>query len=91
MGIDTGGIVAVISAKGLLQMIGWAGTQGIPVAIAGIQAANNTSSRAIIGLTDAFMRNVDLKKEAVLGGLFSVADEAVLRLDTDVDRTRMEG
>ncbi|KAL7654215.1 hypothetical protein M752DRAFT_276797 [Aspergillus phoenicis ATCC 13157] len=88
MGIGIGGIVVVTGVEGLLRMIGWAGTQGTTVAIAGTQVANNTSNRAIIGLTDAFMRNVSLEKEADLGGGFGVADEAGLRFDTDVDRTR---
>ena len=84
MGISTGGTVSVMNAKGLLRTIGWAGTQGIPVAIAGTQVANNTSGHPIIGLTDVFMRNVGLKK----GGRFRVIDEAGLRLVTDVDKTR---
>ncbi|KAJ5360099.1 hypothetical protein N7517_009290 [Penicillium concentricum] len=89
MGIGTGGTDSVIRAEDLLQTIGWAGNERIPLAIAGFQAANNTRSRAIIGLTDAFTRNVILGKEADKRERICVVDKVGLRLDTDVDRKRM--
>lgn len=89
MGIGTGGTDTVLSAEGLLQTIGWAGNGRTPVAIAGFQVDNNTRSRAIIGLTDVFTRNVILGKEAGKRERICVIDKAGLRLDTDVDRKRI--
>lgn len=87
MEIGTDSTVAVIRVKGLLQTIGWAFNERIPVATAIFQVANNTRTRAIISLTDVFTRNVILKKADKRESI-PVIEKTGLRLDTDVDRKR---
>lgn len=88
MEIGTDSTVAVIRVQGLLRTIGWAIKKRIPVATAIFQVANNTRSRAIIGLTDVFTRNVNLESSADKRERMPVIGKVYLRLDTDVDRKR---
>ncbi|KAJ5246263.1 hypothetical protein N7468_001246 [Penicillium chermesinum] len=90
MGTGTDSTVGVIGVEGLLRMIGWAGKERIPFAIAVFQVANNMRNRAIIGLCDVFANDVVFedqpgKDEADQRERISVIDNAGLHLDADVD------